>query len=84
MTVLLLQRLGTDLRALRQRRGLTQAALAAQAGLTRAKVLQVEKGLASVSAGAYAAVAQALGAQFLLEPYRRPTLEETRSLFAND
>ena len=69
---------------MRRRRGLTQAALAARAGLPRAKVIQIEKGEPSVSAGAYAAVVAALGADFALTPAQRPTLEEARELFAHD
>jgi len=76
--------LATDLRAMRKRRGLTQAELALRAGLPRAKIIQIEKGEAGVSMGAYATVATALGAELSLAPLQRPTLEETRELFADD
>ncbi len=79
-----LETLSTELRAMRKRRGLTQADLALRAGLPRAKIIQIEKGEAGVSAGAYAAVATALGAALALAPLQRPTLEETRELFADD
>ena len=79
-----IQTVGSELRAMRRRRGLTQADVAARAGLPRVKVIQIEKGEPTVSAGAYAAVAAALGAQFALAPMRRPTLEEARELFADD
>lgn len=71
-------------RTMRQRRGLTQAELAFRAGLPRAKVIQIEKGDEGVSIGAYAALATALGAALTLEPLQRPTLEETRDVFADD
>lgn len=73
-----------EFRAMRKRRGLTQAELALRAGLPRAKIIQVEKGEAGVSIGAYAAVATALGAALTLAPSQRPTLEEAREVFADD
>lgn len=79
----LLARLGSALRELRLQRGLTQAALAARAGLPRLKVIQVEKGDGSVSIGAYAQIASALGAEFTALPARRPTLDEVRELMAD-
>lgn len=79
-----LTRLSTVLREARKRRGLTQAQVAALAGVPRLKVIQVEKGAASVSAGAYAAVAAALGMEFSLVPERRPTLEEVPELLKHE
>jgi transcriptional regulator with XRE-family HTH domain len=79
----LLERLGKSLRAARKRRGLTQAQLAALADVPRLKVIQVERGDASVSMGAYAEVAAALGLEFTPVPARRPTLEEVAELLAN-
>ena len=76
--------MSADFRSMRKRRGLTQAELALRSGLPRAKIIQIEKGEASVSAGAYAAAATALGAALTLAPARRPTLEEARELFADD
>jgi transcriptional regulator with XRE-family HTH domain len=76
--------LSADFRAMRKRRGLTQAELALRSGLPRAKIIQIEKGEAGVSIGAYAAVATALGAALTLAPLQRPTLEETREVFADD
>ena len=80
----LLTRLGTALRDLRQQRGLTQAALAVRAGVPRLKVIQVEKGDSSVSIGAYAQIASALGAEFTALPARRPTLDEVRELMSHE
>lgn len=77
-------RLATALREARKRRGLTQAQVAAIAGVPRLKVIQAEKGAASVSAGAYAAVAAALGMEFSLVPERRPTLEEVPELLKHE
>lgn len=79
-----LRRLGSALRAARKRRGLTQAELALRAGVPRLKVIQVEKGEASVSAGAYADVAAALGIEFSVVPARRPTLDEVAALIADE
>lgn len=79
----LLNRLGRSLRDARKRRGLTQAQLAALATLPRLKVIQIERGDASVSIGAYAEVAAALGLEFTPVPARRPTLDEVRALLAN-
>ncbi|MBN8491252.1 MAG: helix-turn-helix domain-containing protein [Burkholderiales bacterium] len=82
-TATLLERLGTSLRDARKRRGLTQAQLALLASVPRLKVIQIERGEASVSVGAYAQVAAALGLEFAPVPARRPTLEEVRELLAN-
>ncbi len=76
----LLSRFGAAMRRLRQQRGLTQAALAARARVPRLKVIQVERGDGSVSIGAYAQIASALGAEFTPLPARRPTLDEVREL----
>lgn len=79
----LLSRFGATLRRLRQQRGMTQAVLATRAGIPRLKVIQVERGDSSVSIGAYAQIASALGAEFTLLPARRPTLDEVRELMAH-
>lgn len=79
----LLGRFGKSLREARKRRGLTQAQLAALAGVPRLKVIQVERGEASVSIGAYAGVAAALGLEFTPVPARRPTLDEVAELLAD-
>lgn len=80
----LLHRLGKSLREARQRRGLTQAQLAALAALPRLKVIQIERGDGFVSVAAYAAVAASLGLEFVPMPARRPTLDEVQELLAND
>ena len=79
-----LRHLATAIRAMRRRRGLTQAALAELAALPRLKIIQIEKGDPGVSVGAYAAAAAALGSELSLAPLARPTLEEARELFADD
>lgn len=71
-----LTRLGAQLRRQRLERGLTQAELALRAGLPRLKIVQVEAGHGTVSAGAYARVAGALGLELASVPARRPTLDE--------
>ena len=80
----LLSRFGSAMRRLRLQRGLTQAALAKRAGIPRLKVIQVERGDDSVSIGAYAQIAIALGAEFNLLPAKRPTLDEVRELIAHE
>jgi HTH-type transcriptional regulator/antitoxin HipB len=76
-----LQKLGQRLRELRQRRGLTQAKLAQQAGVTRLKVIAIEAGRESVVIGSYARVAAALGSELSLAVLTRPTLEELAEVF---
>lgn len=68
--------LGAALRQARSERGLTQAAVAALAGVPRLKVIQVEAGDGRVASRYYAQVAAALGQRLGLQPARRPTLEE--------
>lgn len=63
---------------------MTQAQLATLARLPRLKVIQAEQGAASVSIGAYAKVACALGMEFVPVPARRPTLDEVAELLANE
>lgn len=83
-TKTLLTRFGKSLRQARKGRGLTQAQLAAVARVPRLKVIQVERGEASVSIGAYAEVAAALGLEFVPVPARRPTLDEVAELLADE
>ncbi len=82
-SITLLQMLGAGLRSARKGRGLTQAELAHRAGLPRLKVIQVERGEASVSIGAYADIATALGQTLTLSVARRPTLDEVGALLAD-
>ncbi|MFJ7311254.1 helix-turn-helix domain-containing protein [Pseudomonas sp. NPDC098747] len=78
---LLISRLATQLREKRLNRGLTQAQLADLAGLTRYKVIAVEKGTLSVSMNAYARVLGALDCELAVVPAFMPTLEELADLF---
>lgn len=78
---LLISRLGKQIREKRMNRGLTQANLAEFAGLTRQKVIAVEKGTLSVSMSAYARVLGALDCEFAVIPAAMPTLEELGELF---
>ncbi|MCD9006766.1 helix-turn-helix domain-containing protein [Luteimonas sp. XNQY3] len=77
-------RLGQSLRRIRQQRGLTQAQVATLAGLTREKLVQIEQGRDSVALRAYVAAAEALGAELTIRPAQRPTLDEVRTLLADD
>lgn len=78
---LLITRLGIQLREKRMNRGLTQAQLAGLAGLTRYKIIAVEKGTLSVGMIAYARVLAALDCELSVVPATMPTLEEIGDLF---
>ncbi|MDQ0125506.1 transcriptional regulator with XRE-family HTH domain [Pseudomonas lini] len=78
---LLASRLGKQIRVKRMNRGHTQAQLADLAGLTRQKVIAVEKGALSVSMVAYARVLGALDCEITVVPAAMPTLEELDELF---
>ncbi|MBC3206875.1 transcriptional regulator [Pseudomonas sp. SWRI111] len=78
---LLASRLGNQLREKRLNRGLTQAQLALLAGLTRHKVIAVEKGALSIGMIAYARVLGALDCELTVVPAAMPTLEELGDVF---
>ncbi|POA22513.1 transcriptional regulator [Pseudomonas sp. FW300-N1A1] len=78
---LLIARLGNQLREKRVSRGLTQVQLAELAGLTRHKVIAVEKGTLSVGMIAYARILGALDCELTVVPAAMPTLEELGDLF---
>lgn len=78
---LLISRLARQVREKRLNRGLTQAQLAEFAGVTRQKVIAVEKGDPSVSMMAYARVIGALDCEVAVVPAAMPTLEELGELF---
>lgn len=78
---LITTRLGEQVRQRRLNRGLTQAALASLAGITRQKVIAVEKGDLSVGMMAYARVLGALDCEFTVVPARMPTLDEIHGVF---
>ncbi len=77
----LLHSLSQSLREARIHRGLSQQQLAEMAGVTRLRVIDIERGSASVAIGAYARVARSLGLQLALEAYRRPVFEELKETF---
>ncbi|WP_409298378.1 helix-turn-helix transcriptional regulator [Pseudomonas sp. KCJK8993] len=74
-------RLGEQIRQRRLNRGLTQASLASLAGITRQKVITIEKGDLSVGMMAYARVLAALDCEFTLMPAAMPTLDEIQGVF---
>lgn len=74
-------RLGEQLRQRRLNRGLTQAALASLAGLTRQKIIAVEKGDLTVGMLAYARVLAALDCELSVVPAAMPTLDEIHGVF---
>jgi len=65
----------------RLNRGLTQATLADLAGITRQKVIAIEKGDLSVGMAAYARVLGALDCEFSVVPSAMPTLDEIQGVF---
>lgn len=80
-TSIITQRLGQQVRSMRLNRGYTQADLAKLAGVTRQKLIEIEKGSLSVSMNAYARVIAALGSEVKLVPVTLPTLEDLEDLF---
>ncbi|MFJ5296429.1 helix-turn-helix domain-containing protein [Pseudomonas sp. RC10] len=78
---LLIERLGHQIESMRKARGLTQLQLAAQSGLTRQKLAEIEKGSPTVSMKFYASALAALGAEISVVPARRPSFEELREVF---
>ncbi len=80
-TSIITQRLGDQVRAMRLNRGYKQAELAKLAGVTRQKLIEIERGCPSVSMNAYARVIAALGSEIKLVPVTLPTLEELEDLF---
>ncbi|MDP3978306.1 MAG: helix-turn-helix domain-containing protein [Pseudomonas sp.] len=78
---LITRRLGEQLRQRRLNRGLTQAALASLAGITRQKVIAIEKGDLSVGMVAYARVLAALDCELNVVPAAMPTLDEIHGVF---
>ncbi|MDQ0702218.1 HTH-type transcriptional regulator/antitoxin HipB [Pseudomonas sp. W3I7] len=80
-TSIITQRLGQQVRSMRLNRGYKQADLAKLAGVTRQKLIEIEKGSLSVSMNAYARVIAALGSEVKLVPVTLPTLEELEDLF---
>lgn len=79
--LLITARLGEQVRQRRLHRGLTQASLAALAGVTRQKVIAIERGDLSVGMAAYARVLGALDCEFTLVPAAMPTLDEIQGVF---
>ena len=78
---LIIVRLGEQVRKRRFNRGLTQANLATLAGVTRQKVIAIEKGDPSVGMLAYARVLGALDCEFAVVPAAMPTLDEIQGVF---
>jgi transcriptional regulator with XRE-family HTH domain len=78
---LLAMRLGQQVRQRRLNLGLTQAKLASLAGITRQKVIAIEKGDLSVGMTAYARVLGALDCEFAVVPAAMPTLDEIQGMF---
>lgn len=77
----LISRLADQIRQRRLNLGMTQADLAKLAGLTRQKVIAVEKGSLSVGMFAYANVLGALDCELKVVPAAMPTLDEVQGLF---
>lgn len=70
---------GVAVRQNREASRMTQAELAAAAGLTRARLSLLERGRANLSLATFLRLAQALGMQLVMEPAsERPTLIQLR------
>lgn len=78
---LIATRLGEQIRQRRLNRGLTQVRLAALAGVTRQKIIAIEKGDLSVGMTAYARVVGALDCELAVVPAVMPTLDEIQGIF---
>lgn len=74
-------RLGRQIRQRRLNLGLTQAKLASLAGITRQKVIAIEKGDLSVGMTAYARVLGGLDCELAVVPAAMPTLDEIQGVF---
>lgn len=74
-------RLGQQVRQRRLNLGLTQAKLASLAGITRQKVIAIEKGDLSVGMMAYARVLGALDCEFAVVPAAMLALDEIQGVF---
>ncbi|MBP1125797.1 MULTISPECIES: helix-turn-helix domain-containing protein [Pseudomonas] len=81
-TSVIAERFGNQIRTMRLNRGYTQADLAKLAGVTRQKLIEIEKGSLSVSMNAFARVMAALGSEIKLVPVTLPTLEELEDIFS--
>lgn len=79
--LLILTRLGMQVRQRRLHRGLTQAKLAGFASITRQKVIAIERGDPSVGMVAYAKVLGALDCELAVVPAVMPTLDEIEGVF---
>ena len=69
------------MREARIRRGLSQQQLSEMVGVTRLRVIDMERGSPGVPIGPYARVAQCLGLQLGLQAYRRPVFEDLEETF---
>ena len=70
---------GQAIRTHRESLDMTQAVLAAAAGITRARLSLLERGQANMSLATYLRLVQALGVQLVMEPAtERPTLMQLR------
>jgi transcriptional regulator with XRE-family HTH domain len=79
-TEAMLHRLGEKLRVRRMSQGFSAVNTSKAAGISRVTLNRVEKGESSVTAGAYFAVAKALGEEITLAEHRKDfeTLQEIR------
>jgi HTH-type transcriptional regulator/antitoxin HipB len=77
----LVERLGRQIASMRKARGQTLIELAADAGVTRQKLAEIERGSMTVSIHSYAKVLAALNVEISIAPARRPVFEELREVF---
>ncbi len=70
-----LARLGARVRSARQERGLTQRELSTLTGITRLRIIAIERGEGTVAIEAYAIVARTLGISLRATGAQTPTVQ---------
>lgn len=80
--VLIAERVGRSVEALRKHRGWSKVELAQRIGITRQKLGEIEKGSLTVAMSYYCRALSALGCELEVVPRRMPTLDELEDVFA--
>ena len=80
----MLKKLSQSLRETRKQRGLTQAQIAGEIGISLRTYLRLEAGDGGVKISTYAWAAARLGLDLTLVAHRKPTLDELDELYGDD
>jgi len=80
MKDMILHRLADQIRGMRTQRGLSQAALAAAAGVNRKTIIELEKGAPGIALGTVVAVLESMGGELSVIPASQPTTAEVQAL----